>query len=230
MCTVTFIARKRGYLLGMNRDEKLQRPEGLPPRKLPKNGRTVIGPSEPTGGTWISLNHSGVTFALINWYSVGAMVAKAPVSRGSVVRAVEAETSTQCAFNVISQLPLKQINPFRLVGIFLAEKQVCEWRWDLNMLVCRKHEWESRQWISSGHDEITAQNIRTQTFRAALNQRTAGSAEWLRRLHRSHGPAPGPFSICMHRADAATVSYTEIIATTRQAKMSYYQSAPCGGI
>lgn len=228
MCTVTFIARKRGYLLGMNRDEKRLRPEGLPPRQSFKNGRTVICPSEPGGGSWISLNDGGVTFALINWYSVGAAVAENPVSRGNVVRAVAAETSAQCAFNVICQLALPQMNPFRLIGIFPAQEQVCEWRWDLNTLVCWKHDWESQQWISSGHDEITAQSVRTQTFRTALNQRTSGSAAWLRRLHRSHGPAPGPFSICMHRADAATVSYTEIIATSQRAKMNYYQSAPCG--
>lgn len=228
MCTVTFIARKRGYLLGMNRDEKLLRPEGLPPGRSLKNGRTVIGPSEPAGGTWISLNDGGVTFALINWYSVEAMVRENPVSRGTVVRAVAAETSAQCAFNIVSQIPLPQINPFRLIGIFPAEKQVCEWRWDLSTLVCWKHDWESQQWISSGHDEIAAQNIRTQTFRAALNQKNAGSAGWLRQLHRSHAPVPGPFSICMHRAGAATVSYTEIVATNRQAKMSYYKSAPCG--
>src|SRR5689334_4291843 len=33
MCTVTFIARQRGYCLGMNRDEKLARPIGLPPER-----------------------------------------------------------------------------------------------------------------------------------------------------------------------------------------------------
>ena len=33
MCTVTFIARQKGYCLGMNRDEKLTRPTGLPPKK-----------------------------------------------------------------------------------------------------------------------------------------------------------------------------------------------------
>jgi len=229
MCTVTFIARKRGYLLGMNRDEKLTRSKALPPKKYLKNGRTVVGPSEPKGGTWISLNDGGATFALINWYSIRTMVA-GTVSRGSVILATAAETSAQCAFTVLSQLPLSQIAPFRLIGIFPAEKQVCEWRWDLSTLICWKHGWETRQWISSGHDEIAAQRIRTRTFRAAMNQRTAGTAAWLRQLHRSHVSGPGPFSICMHRAEAATVSYTEILATNQQATMNYYESAPCGAV
>src|SRR6266853_2821052 len=74
MCTVTFIARRRGYCLGMNRDEKLARPTGLPPRKKMVNGRAVISPSEPGGGTWIALNDQGATLALINWYSIIARV------------------------------------------------------------------------------------------------------------------------------------------------------------
>jgi hypothetical protein len=34
--------------------------------------------------------------------------------------------------------------------------------------------------------------------------------EWLRSAHRSHVPAPGPFSVCVHRPDTATVSCTEV--------------------
>ena len=44
--------------------------------------------------------------------------------------------------------------------------------------------------------------------KAARNQKFEGRLNWLRRLHRSHLPERGPFSICMHRSDAATVSYT----------------------
>jgi len=50
----------------MNRDEKLTRPTGLPPKKRMVNGRAVISPSEPGGGTWIALNDHGATLALIN--------------------------------------------------------------------------------------------------------------------------------------------------------------------
>jgi hypothetical protein len=49
----------------------------------------------------------------------------------------------------------------------------------------------------------------------------------LRRLHRSHSPEAGPFSTCMHRSDAATVSYTEITAFSRKARLRYHAAAPC---
>jgi len=59
MCTVTFIARQTGYCLGMNRDEMLTRPTGLTPKRLKVDGCAVIGPSEPGGGTWITVNDHG---------------------------------------------------------------------------------------------------------------------------------------------------------------------------
>ena len=72
MCTVTFMPRRTGYCLAMNRDEKRTRPEGcLQPREI-LVAIGVIYPSEPGGGTWIALNDSGVSLALINWYSVAS--------------------------------------------------------------------------------------------------------------------------------------------------------------
>src|SRR5690349_4456447 len=56
MCTVTFIARKHGYALGMNRDEKLTRPKGRLPKVRRLNGIKVLCPSESNGGTWIAMN------------------------------------------------------------------------------------------------------------------------------------------------------------------------------
>ena len=123
MCTVTFSPRRRGYALAMNRDEKLTRVAGLPPAEKIIQGRAVLAPSEPGGGTWLALNDSGVTFALINWYAITARVRARSASRGQVVR--------------------------------------------------------------------------------------------------SHSPHPGPFSICMHRADAATVSFREVMVLANQAVMRH---------
>jgi hypothetical protein len=127
----------------------------------------------------------------------------------------------------VAQLPLKQINPFRLVGVFPVTREIVEWRWDLKSLVRKKFRWEDQQWISSGLDEPAARRVRGRTFREALKQKSAGSLGWLRRLHRSHTPAAGAFSICMHRSDAITVSYTEIVLASRFATMRYYAGAPC---
>jgi hypothetical protein len=226
MCTVSFIARKNGYALAMNRDEKLTRVIGLPPKLHKVDGRAVLYPSEPGGGTWIALNDTGATMALINWYSVKARVKIDAISRGEVVNLVSAAGGKTCVDSAFAKLPLTKMNPFRLIGIFPATSEIFEWRWDLKRLVCKKHPWKPQQWISSGFDEPKAQRTRSAAFRLALAQRSAGSLDWIRRLHRSHTHY-GAFSTCMHRNDAATVSCTEIAYTPRHAIMHHHHGAPC---
>jgi hypothetical protein len=227
MCTVTFSPRKRGYALAMNRDEKLSRTIGLPPTESVINGRRVLAPSEPGGGSWISVNESGVGFALINWYSILTRVDLKPASRGEVVRAVASCNTPALAANKLELLPLKRTHPFRLIGVFSETNEITEWRWDLKTLSEKKHPWRLQQWISSGFDEAKAQRTRGKVFQRAAMQKSAGSLEWLRRLHRSHAPTIGPFSTCMHRADAATVSYTEVTVDSRITAMRYFDGAPC---
>lgn len=227
MCTVTFIARRGGYCLGMNRDEKRTRPVGLPPVRTIVNGHAVLCPTEPSGGTWIAVNDSGACLALINWYSVVERVEHGAVSRGEVVRMTCASASPDAADEALAELPLERINPFRLIGIFPAACEVIEWRWNLKRLIRKKAPWETQQWVSSGFDERSAQRIRGRIFRDALQQIAAERPAWLRRLHSSHAPQVGPFSTCMHRPDAATVSYTEITVSSRMATMSYHAEAPC---
>ena len=229
MCTVTFIARRRGYALGMNRDEKLARVSGLPPAKKTVDGRRVLSPAEPGGGTWIALNDAGAAFALINWYSIAARVQGEIVSRGRVVNVACAAQTPAAAAAALARLPLRQINPFRLIGVFPADREIVEWRWDLKKLVCQEKRWQNQQWISSGFDEPAAQRERSRTFRAALKHKSVGRLDWLRRLHRSHAPRSGPFSTCMHRPDAATVSYTEAAIFPTRALMRYQVGPLCVG-
>lgn len=227
MCTVTFIARKNGYALGMNRDEKLSRSKALPPKINREGSRLTVGPAEQGGGTWISLNDAGATFALINWYSVARRVERDPVSRGEVVKALRGETSPDVVREILHGLRLSQTNPFRLITVFPASFEVCEWRWDLRQLTRHNRPWWTQQWISSGFDEPMAQRVRSRTFRQRMAQKSAGSLDWLRRLHRSHAPVCGPFSTCMHREDAATVSYTEVVVTAGSGRITYADGPPC---
>src|SRR5207249_4971490 len=109
------------------------------PKRKTLNRRAVLCPSEPGGGTWIALNDRGTTLALINWYSISARVGGKPVSRGGVVNSVCAALSPDFVDAALGGLPLKRINPFRLIGIFPATPQTVEWRWDLKRLVRKNH-------------------------------------------------------------------------------------------
>jgi len=227
MCTVTFIARRNGYALGMNRDEKLTRAKALPPALHRLGKRTALYPSEPKGGTWIGLNDACVTFALINWYSVTRRVGDNPISRGEIVTsALRAETPER-TYEILNGPSLPRVNPFRLIGVFPATREVVEWRWNLKRLERLNHPWSINIWISSGFDEPGAQQTRCKAFRSAIRQASTGSLDWLCRLHRSHSPEIGPYSICMHRDDAATLSYTEITVSGALARMHYQPVSPC---
>jgi hypothetical protein len=227
MCTVTFIARRNGYALGMNRDEKLTRAAGQPPRLTHLNGHAILAPSEPSGGTWIGVNDTGATLALINWYSITARVAGQTVSRGQVVKLALASATSADVDAALAEITLDRVNPFRLIGVFPGSKAVVEWRWNLNELERFHHRWRTSTWISSGFDEPGAQQTRGKAFREALRQSSAVTADWLRRLHRSHGAECGPYSTCMHREDAATVSFTEVTVSLHKVTMRHKPGAPC---
>lgn len=227
MCSVTFWPNGPTYRLAMNRDEQLTRVKGRPPARFVTNGRAALHPSEPGSGTWISVNDSGVGLALINWYAITQRASAPTVSRGEVVMTMREVSQVEEAAQRLAALPLKQINPFRLIGVFPQHQSVCEWRWNQQQLEKIVHEWSPQQWFSSSYDEPAAQRIRSETFSARCHEPDAGEAVWLRRLHGSHSPERGPFSICMHRADAATVSYTEIEVSGEHTVMSHHVGPLC---
>lgn len=227
MCSVTFWPRRDGYLLAMNRDEKWTRAAALPPSLHDIGGHVAIYPSEPNGGTWIGLNNAAVSFALVNWYAIPARPLLRPVSRGEVVKRLLATSNSDEASELFATLPLENIPPFRVAGIFPAARSVWEWRWNGESMVASPGDWSPRQWLSSGLDEPQAQKIRGQTFSNRCGCADAGEADWVRALHSSHEPQRGAFSMCVHREDAGTVSYTEIECGDRTGSLRYFDRSPC---
>jgi hypothetical protein len=225
MCTVSFLPKPHGFYLAMNRDEKLDRFTALAPAIVELGSRRAVLPREPTGGTWISANDVGVCLALINWHRVAREPKHDVISRGEIVRALAGKSSGDEIANGVMKLPLRKLRPFRLITIVPSERLAAEWRWNLEWLTMRNHEWQRQHWFSSGFDEGRAELERRRVCGAAHDQQR--SLNWLRRLHCSHAPARGPFSICMHRPDAATVSYTEVAVSGRRATMRYKPGSCC---
>lgn len=227
MCTVTLWTRPRGYLLGMNRDESRTRISALPPTLEKVRQCQVIGPKEPEGGTWISMNDFGVSFALVNWYSRLSQAIAPVVSRGEIVRSLRTAGHRGEARRLLARMNLKSLNPFRFVGVFPDEEAVLEWRWGGQELQEVAHPWVPCQWISSGWDEPGAQRTRAAVFERLRQAPDAGTIPWLRQLHGSHSDGPGPYSTCMHRNDAATVSYTEVEFGPGGGELRYWSGPLC---
>ncbi|HYX52187.1 MAG TPA: hypothetical protein VE783_01965, partial [Candidatus Limnocylindrales bacterium] len=67
MCTLTFIPKPGGYLIGMNRDENRLRAAALLPFVSDREGLEAVYPREAaTGGTWIAANAAGAAIAILN--------------------------------------------------------------------------------------------------------------------------------------------------------------------
>lgn len=228
MCSVTFWPGDSGYICGMNRDERRDREVGLPPSMEWVGGRQSIYPREPGGGTWIALNDAGVTLALINWYAVLKRAKTPAESRGGIILSTRGADCPEEVAASVESMPLDRINPFRLIGFFPSRRLVKEWRWNQSKLTELEFDWSPRQWLSSGFDEPGAQKTRSEAFHLFKEDPSAGEISWFRQLHRSHAPSPGPYSTCMHRSDAATVSYTEIEWSSDQGgEMRHALGSPC---
>lgn len=226
MCTLTFIPKPHGYLLGMNRDERLTREVALPPEPVTTSNMSAVYPRESGGGTWIGSNAAGITFCLLNQNPASQAQVKER-SRGEIIPALLQASRFPQAMRSVQHMDLNGLFPFVLVGIFPAEQIISQCQWDGKELKFLRIGWDVRHWFSSGVSDEMARKVRGSTCYEAWRRREAGSAEWLRGLHASHSPVRGSFSICVHRPDAATVSYTEVAFTGSNLFMRYHAGHPC---
>jgi hypothetical protein len=230
MCTLTFIPKPQGYLLGMNRDERLTRELALAPViTTTTTNLNAAYPRESSGGTWIGSNSAGITFALLNQNS-GAYARMKERSRGEIIPTLLGASRFPEAMRRFQHIDLHGMMPFLLVGFFSAEQIISQCRWDGRELEFTRLGWDIRHWFSSGVSDEMASKVRGNTSFEAWRRRDAASAEWLRGLHASHSPTRGSFSICVHRPDAATVSYTEVAYGSDELIMRYHAGHPCDAL
>jgi hypothetical protein len=228
MCTLTFVPTKEGYIAGMNRDEKLTRPQAIPPKHVDLPGAVAIYPRESSGGTWIGCNSLGNLLALLNWNDIEQRLDGGHLrSRGVLIPKLIGGDDLADTHARYAQLDLNGILPFRLVGVFLKESVIAEWSWDGLRRQEFKYVWGKRYWFSSSISDALALRGRGLTCEKAEKDGSRELVSWVRSLHRSHDPVPGPFSICVHREDAATVSYTEVCCSDDGMFMRYRSGSPC---
>src|SRR5215472_15515543 len=228
MCTLTFVPTVDGYLAGMNRDELRTRPTALPPKIHERDGMSVVYPREPSGGTWIACNSSGNLLALLNWNEVDPVsLGQKRKTRGLVIPELIREVSSSSTNSCLKRLNLDGVFPFRLIEVFQSERKLVEWRWDGTAIQQLGWAWVCKHWFSSSLSDSRALVERGRICEVAALDPAAGSESWLRSLHRSHDPKPGPYTICVHRRGASTVSYTEVECDRSSISMKYLSGSPC---
>lgn len=223
MCTVSFLPTAGGFRLAMNRDEKRARVAALGPEVFHVGARRAIYPREPGGGTWLAANDAGLCLALINWHRIEREPSGKVESRGAIIAELIGATNSRALARSLHKMSLRGVRPFRLIAIEPRRATVTEWQWDVTRLTARRHRWRNLHWFSSGYDERQAERARA----GVCAGWSLGGPASLRRLHASHLPQRGPFSICMHRPDAATVSYSEVVVSKRRVSVRYRPTSPC---
>jgi hypothetical protein len=228
MCTLTVVTGTNTYRMAMNRDEKTVRDAGMLPEIHEFDSTRAIYPNDGEGSTWIATNDCGITLALLNWNDTTVpRKAVKTRSRGRVIPALMDSRSLWDLRAVFSISNFTGMLPFRLVGVFPSEREIWEWRWDSIQLDFQIHGWKSRHWFSSSLSDKQAETMRDAACYEARHESDFGSVPWLRRLHASHVGGAGPYSLCVHREDVKTLSYTEVVVTAGHVQMSHFRGSPC---
>jgi hypothetical protein len=227
MCTLTVVTGNDTYLMAMNRDEKISRGTGSPAEIHEFDGARAIYPGDGDGGTWFATNEYGISLALLNWNDIAPHAIAKTRSRGRVIPGLIDSRSLSDLHEVFTVSNFRGMMPFRLVGVFPSEQEIWEWRWDSTQLEFQVHFWELRHWFSSSLSDKRAESLRGAVCRTAQHESDAGSVPWLRRLYASHAGGPGPFSLCVHRQDVKTLSYSEVMVTPKYIQMGHFRGSPC---
>lgn len=217
MCTVSYIPGRDQIVLTSNRDEKSQRARALAPAlydhlMYPKDGAK--------GGTWAVINNNGNACILLN----GAFVKHDPKpyhnkSRGLVLLEVMEAASPLRAFN---KAELFNTEPFTLV---LVEKnKLIECRWDgANKHITYPNPLEPHIWSSATLYDFDVTENRKQWFYEWLQSNPEPLPHDILNFHLFGGNGDNVNNLRMNRdGKMLTVSVTQLILSTQQAIMNYY--------
>lgn len=225
MCTLTWWRDARGFSLHFNRDERKTRPGATPPEFVTIDGVRALAPRDgEAGGTWIGVNERGVAVALLNGYQHARHRAEGAFrSRGLLVREQLGAASARKVADRVRVLDLPIYRPFLLTTFDRSTAFVIEW--DGLRADARALDDGMRPMVSSGYDFEGVARMRRELFDSLAAEGV--DDEMLARFHRSHEPERGPYSPCMHRDDAATVSYTRVTVDGSEGAIEYHAGAPC---
>jgi uncharacterized protein with NRDE domain len=222
VCTASWLIRPDGFELFFNRDESLRRGRALGPERLELEGARVLAPRDAdAGGTWIGVNEHGLALGLLNGASARP-APSAPTSRGLLVRALLSAPDVDEALARLARADLDRYRGFTLALFAPGRAPVLQ---SFDGVALRSEE-AGRFVASSSLDGGRARRERARVLDELLADE-APTRELLTRFQQSHAPERGPWSPCMHRADAATVSATEVRVGATHVALRYADGPPC---
>jgi hypothetical protein len=223
MCTVSWIYQDQGYHLFCNRDEKHTRRPALNPQLLTRGGMRFVAPIDGDfGGTWIAVNELGLSLTLLN----RGPASPAQLSRGLLIMNLIASPTLSDVAERFAARDLLDFAAFTILGL-APGMPAALFSWNGRESGVIEDADRYMPLVSSSVEPEACEAQR----RAMLESIRAKSPELrpgaLLAFHRSHLPAPSAHSVCMHRDDAQTVSFTWVTVDGGGANMYYAAGSPC---
>jgi hypothetical protein len=224
MCTVSWLHQDDGFQLFCNRDEKKARPVARGPEVIVSGGVRFIAPLDHAGGTWIAVNHYGLSLCLLNGSGLRSEKRKVPAkSRGHIIMELASATGVAEAYDRYWQTPLIDFAPFRLVLLERGRTAVVAWDGASRSIVPRDIALLS----SSSVDDAGARRARVREFHRLRRRYSAHLPEGHLEFHRSHNSKANAYSPCMHRPDTETVSFSLVQVSGSEVVVHYSPASPC---
>ena len=215
MCTLTWRHEAEGYDLFFNRDERKTRQRERPPDIFIHNGVELIAPRDGDGGgTWLAVNASGITHALLNYYDLAGNHREPgqPLSRGLLpLRLASLEAGDEPPAHP------QRFRPFHLVKV-APGGLVRHWIWDGEAIRSSVLDDGDRPLTTSSFDPARAVALRVSAFEALGTDPDLDALEKYHRSTSAHGRAYG---VLMQRGDAQTMSITHVRVTGSEVTVLY---------
>lgn len=230
MCTATWLIEDGGYELFFNRDESRRRLAALPPAPRELEGVECLFPVDgDAGGTWLGVNAHGLALGLLNAEGEASEATgapgrdPAPQSRGLLVLAcLSARDVAEVEARLLAS-DLARHRGFQL-ACFTPGREPALFAWDGAAL---ERGSAHVPLVSSSLDRARAQAERARVLERLCAERGALDARLLADFHASHAPERGPWSPCMHREAASTVSASRVRVTRAAVTFRYAPGPPC---
>lgn len=231
MCTVSWATTAGGYELFCNRDERRTRPAAQAPTVRRSRGVRFVAPTDAeAGGTWIAANEYGLTLCLLNRYPEdGSPPSGELKSRGLLLPELISLRDTTEVMRAVECGRPSQFRPFTLLALAVDAPPAAACWTGRRLLVCEEDGDSLMPLTSSSFNSTEVVRERMKLFRGMAAGHPSPAAELLARFHHSHEPEPGPYSVCMHRPDASTVSFSRVKVSPVSIEFYYRPGPPCAG-
>lgn len=231
MCTVSWAETPEGYELFCNRDERRTRKAAHAPTVRTSRGVRFLAPTDAeAGGTWIAANEYGLTLCLLNRYSEGESQAAGEFeSRGLLLPDLTSLRDLAEVMRAVARGGLSRFRPFTLLALAPGATPAAACWTGHRLLVSDDCDVSLMPLTSSSFNNAEVVRARRELFQAMAAGPSNLPTETLTRFHHSHAPGPGPLSVCMHRPDASTVSFSRVKVSAVSVEFHYQPGPPCAG-